>query len=274
MPCQLIAFPTETGRQPRRTSPKTDLPPVAPSPKSQIAARVIESNLIYLRRVAATITRFSRIDPVPNLSDDPAPNLSDDVLASIRRLASRAYWRFARLGYTRQDLVQEMVLHFLRHRHQHNAARGSTTTFATHICRNRLSNLYKAECAEKRGGAALNIRSLSEPMNDNGRDEPREIEDTISYDSYAIRLSRASRCGTDLLMLRLDVDRATAKLPPDLAQIAELLSRGVSVTDLVEILRLSRPTVHRRLGRLRQILSDAGLCNYNFKSAGIQCHAN
>ena len=203
-----------------------------------------------------------------------SPALSTEVTDIIRSLSFRTGFRFVRFGYSRRDLEQELVLHYLRHHHQHDSKRASAATYAASICRHRLFNMLAAETARKRGGCGAITTSLSDTPAGYEHDTEIELGETISRDYYEMKFGRISQATSELLILRLDVDRALAKLPPELVQIAKLLSQGASVTVLSRVLGISRATSHRRISCLRNAFRNAGLHNYIFKSEEGSWSAN
>jgi DNA-directed RNA polymerase specialized sigma24 family protein len=195
-----------------------------------------------------------------------APVLPVEVTKVIRNLAFRGRSYFIRFGHSWQDLEQELILHYLRHHRQHDSARASAATFAARISRHRLISMLETQTAGKRGGCVANVRSLSDTTVGHGHDSQVEVGEMISSDAYDMELGRASQSTTDLLMLRIDVDRAVTRLSSELALTAELLSQGVSVTDLSRTLGISRATANRRISRLRHDFTSAGLHYYISKT--------
>jgi DNA-directed RNA polymerase specialized sigma24 family protein len=183
------------------------------------------------------------------------------VTNAIRHLALRAGGRFTQFGHSRQDVEQELILHYLRHRHQHDSERASAATFAAHICRNRAFGMLAAALAEKRGAGAT-VGSLSAPVAIGQSDKTIERGATISEDAYHMKTGRRSRPAAELMLLRIDVDQVVSGLPTDLADLAHLLAAGESLVGVAHQLEISRATVHRRVLRLRRIFRGAGLDTY------------
>jgi AcrR family transcriptional regulator len=61
--------------------------------------------------------------------------------------------------------------------------------------------------------------------------------------------------------MRADVERVIASLSPDLASVAELLM-SMGVVEVARRLKVSRATVYRRIGHIREVFHAAGLEGY------------
>jgi RNA polymerase sigma factor (sigma-70 family) len=195
------------------------------------------------------------------MRDIQPPPLPAQVTSAIRRLALRVGGRFAQFGHSRQDLEQELTLHYLRHRHQHDSERSSVATYATNICRNHATSRLAAALVAKRGAGAT-VVSLSEPVPIGQSGKTTERGATISEDAYYVKAGRRSRPGAELAILRIDVDQVVSGLPAELADVAHLLATGESTEDVARQLEISRATVHRRVVRLRNVFRGAGLDGY------------
>jgi DNA-directed RNA polymerase specialized sigma24 family protein len=193
------------------------------------------------------------------------------VTKVIHHVACQAAYRFLQFGHSRQDLEQEMILHYLRHEHQYVAGLASVPTFAARICRHRLSNLYATETACKRR-ASGGMTSLSEPIATGLSGETFELEGTLSADVCSMKLGRQSRPAPELHDLHIDVERVLAGLRPGLALFARLLT-DESVIDAARAAGFSRATAHRRIQDLRTVFTLHGLDRYVFGvRKGPQAH--
>jgi DNA-directed RNA polymerase specialized sigma24 family protein len=143
----------------------------------------------------------------------------------------------------------------------HFDGRASVVTFAAHVCRNRALRLVDMATSLKRDSGTA-PRSLSESHNLGDDSGTAELGNTVSEDAVAMRTGRRSRPEAELLVLRLDVCRVMKSLPAELAAVAELLSEGETATAVAERLGISRSSIYRRIGRLRDIFRHSGLGLY------------
>jgi DNA-directed RNA polymerase specialized sigma24 family protein len=190
--------------------------------------------------------------------------LTPGVLPAIRCEAFRAWRSLRRFGFESQDIRQEFFLHLVHAQSRYEARRSSPVTFTTHVCRHRSSRLVEAATCVKWGGGVA-PRSLAEPVKKgerHGATIMAELADTISDDAYAMRTGRRSRSFAELLTLRIDVNRAIARLPTDLADVANLLASGMPVVEVARQLQISRATLYRRIGQLRWAFRESGLHGY------------
>ena len=202
------------------------------------------------------------------MSECNSPNLPTAVTKAIRHLAFRAGSRLQRFGHSRQDLEQELVHHYLRHRHQHDSTRASAATFATHVCRNCVIGMLTAALAEKRG-AGTTVGSLSEPVAIGQAGETIECGAAISENSYYMKLGRRSRPDVETVELQIDVARVVASLPPHLANLARRLALE-SVVEAAKSTGVSRATAHRNLDAVRTAFVQAGLDLYMVRRNPVQ----
>jgi hypothetical protein len=182
-------------------------------------------------------------------------------MAVIRHAAYRVSPILRRHGFEREDIEQELALHWVRQRHRHDARLSSAPTFAAHLCRGRSSQLIEAARAQKRG-AMLTRLSLSDRVHLDKRHTATAVTslvDTISAAEHALCTGARHRSAVDLLMLHVEVSRAVNGLPAELAGVAQHLAAGEAVVEVAHSLGVSRATIHRRIGQLRFAFRRAGL---------------
>ncbi len=186
--------------------------------------------------------------------------LPPSVASAIRDEALRAARRLWRYGFARDDVHQELVLHWLRRRSRHDARRSAPQTFAAHVCRRRAISMLESAIAIKRGAAMVCSASQLPVVDQHGRKIERP--ENISVDMYESRFGLRSQPSTERAILQIDVDRAIHHLPAELAQLARSLATGDSLVEVARSLGISRATANRRLVRLRSAFVNAGLGCY------------
>ena len=77
-----------------------------------------------------------------------------------------------------------------------------------------------------------------------------------------MRMGRRSRPAAELVELAVDVARVIECLPGELAIVARMLLDGEPDTVVARRLGISRATLYRRIGQLRQVFRQAGLDGY------------
>ena len=185
-----------------------------------------------------------------------------DIEPSVRALIRVKAAQLLRAGYDyrpdeRDDLQQDLWLDAYVRSRKFDKARSGRHTFLSRVVNNRVANLI----AERRAGCRdyrACVRSLDEP---DGQDGLRRFGETLSADEYESRLGLRSMPWVRQLELRADVERAIALLPPDLAVVAGLLM-SVGAVEVARRLNLSRATVYRRIGGIREVFHAAGLEGY------------
>jgi hypothetical protein len=88
-------------------------------------------------------------------------------------------------------------------------------------CRNKALQLLEKETALKRNAGGI-PQSLSAPIRDDGA--RTELSDIISEDAIAFRTGGRSRPAAELLVLHIDVARATDRLLNEFPEAADLLA--------------------------------------------------
>ena len=182
----------------------------------------------------------------------PAP-----VTKVIHHFACQAACRFLQFGHSRQDLEQELTLHFLQHSHQHNAKLASAATFAARVCRNRIISMLERESASVRR-ASGGVTWLTEQVTIGPAGETVERATRISADMYWMETGRQTRPASELQILAIDLKRVLDRLPPELVSVVRLLAEGETPAEAATILDISRATIYRRMVRLRAAFRDAG----------------
>jgi len=179
------------------------------------------------------------------------------VLAAIRAEAFRAWRSLGGFGFEPSDIRQEFVLSCLSGFDRYDPRRSSPATFAAHSCRQRTLQIIEPHFAVKRNSGRI-PESLSAPVRADG-EARAELGETVADDQIAMRMGRRSRPAAELVELAIDVARVIECLPAELAIVARVLLDGEPDTVVARQLGISRSTLYRRIGQLRQIFRDAGL---------------
>jgi RNA polymerase sigma factor (sigma-70 family) len=187
------------------------------------------------------------------------PLLDPRVCEIIRFRATRFTRTHGFCHEDQQDICQDFALDCLRRLPKFDAHKSSIRTFVHRIVEHHAATLadsHQAACRDRRRCQ----ESLDAPVHI-GPEASVPFGDTVSSDDYEMRLGRSARTQREYEDLRIDVVHAISLLPEELAVVAILLLT-VNIVEAAQLLGISRSTLHRRLDRLREAFSAAGLDRY------------
>jgi len=172
------------------------------------------------------------------------PALADHS-AALRIARSHASQLVGNYGFVPDDhgdLVQDLLLEFIRRRKNFDPKRSGLITFTQLVIRNGAASMIEARRAQRRD------YRLSQPL---------------EHESYgaSARIKLRANSDLDVIGLQLDVRKTISRLCPDLALLAQLLETH-TITEISRIIRRPRCTIYRQRAKLRRIFEDAGLHNY------------
>lgn len=170
-------------------------------------------------------------------------------VAIARKLSNEFLARYSWIkGYGIDDLVQECLIQWsLARQTYHPEKAASRQTHMSQVVRHRLQDIIDKQLAEKRKADRL-AASLDEPISEEGL----TLKDMIpTPDSIEVDLC-----------LRLDLERAMAKLTIFQKRLCVLLQQGYNVTEIAATLHKARPTIYDEIARLKKTFADAGLDEY------------
>ena len=180
--------------------------------------------------------------------------LDSGMRKMIRFKASRLVGSYGYTAADCEDLQQEAALALHQRFRRYDSMRSSHRTFAQRVVNHHFANLIAERRAGRRDYRAC-MRSLEEP---DGQDRRTCFGETLSGDDYQSRMRRQSMLWPRRLELQADVERAIASMQTELASVARLLM-SMNVSDVARHLKLSRATVHRRIGDIRAVFAAAEL---------------
>ncbi len=151
-----------------------------------------------------------------------------------------------------KDLQQELMLAYLHAWPSFDPAKGDKRSFIKAAVNNAARNIVVAAEAQKRwiGNAPL---SLSNIISDH--DDGLTLADTIANEDG---LWGEIVPGEESMHLRRDVDRLIAQLPPEMAQICNLL-KFKTITEIAAETGIARTTIHDAVKKFKKIMKKAGL---------------
>jgi len=151
-----------------------------------------------------------------------------------------------------EDLLQQCLTHWFFARDKYNPRReASLTTFMAKIIRNKLTDLVREANAEKRKVTQLSV-PLDQPLG--SAEDAGTLEETLIDDSSDAFVQ---------IELRIDLDKATAKLSPKQQELCRLLrDRDLSITELSRLLETPRATIYDEINRIKTLFSNEGLEDY------------
>ena len=165
------------------------------------------------------------------------------------------------LGYSwddRDDLEQELMLHFLQRWPTFDPERGTFKTFCDHILNNCICQIIERKKTQKAGFGKWTL-SLDERIRTRGKGTIRRI-DAISNkaqmlcpDTQSSELQQSE--------LKIDVERVISRLSPELQELCSHLSTK-NVTQISQESGVPRHVLYKSIRKLRRIFEEAGLKNY------------
>lgn len=166
------------------------------------------------------------------------------------RVAEGAVRRFLAtrpgLAGEREDLVQDVLEHWLRRRGLYDATRGaSPQTFMRHLVERHLLDIEGRGTAAKRGGGQRQA-SLDAPLDEESGETLGDLRADPSSDP-------------DGWLLKSAIRAANGRLRERERRIVEALARGYTKAEVARLLRISRRHLYEDLARIKDIYRDAGL---------------
>lgn len=187
--------------------------------------------------------------------DEPATDSFErwEIEVISREVAAFLATRQESADLDRDDLTQQCLLHWWQKRGRHDPSRGaSKKTFMARVVRAKLVDIERASKARKRGAGNADL-SLEAPPGAYGEGLPladvvRDLDADVDPEkaAEADELSASIHSAAQLLTVRQK-------------KLLEGLSRGYNITEMSRQLRVSRPTLHDDLKRIRKVFRDEGL---------------
>lgn len=145
------------------------------------------------------------------------------------------------------DLVQEILVHWITQKQHFDKNRdASIQTFFRKIAKNRLADIYRAQKAEKRGGASYPL-SLNRPILNDESDEA-ELGDFVP-DPQDVASEVEGKVDRDRMLNRLTLRQK---------ELVEGLVQGYKMTDMARKMNVPRTTLNDELNRIRRIFRQHG----------------
>jgi len=141
-----------------------------------------------------------------------------------------------------------------------DSRRSSPQTFARVVINRGIATIVESQTARCRD-YRLCHRSLGAPCNSADSRSTELVEIVAEDDIHALTNCRSASFERTLL-LKCDVARTVATLPPELQRICRLLMVVDRIAEVAEAAGLSRATVHRRICEIRAVFLRAGLSDY------------
>jgi DNA-directed RNA polymerase specialized sigma24 family protein len=163
--------------------------------------------------------------------------------------------------FSRDDVAQSIFASLLERAPRFDARKASAKTFACLVVRHEAAAIISKALAQKRGDhrSKTSLDEVYAPGNPTGCGRAK----IPSAEDYEVSWGRSARSSERTINMLIDVRSVVAQLPKELLPVARLLAQGETVADAAQTMGISRATGFRRVDRLRQILTDAGLRAYH-----------
>jgi RNA polymerase sigma-70 factor (ECF subfamily) len=177
----------------------------------------------------------------------------------IRHQACQLVQRAGLPASDRSDLEQELWLDLLKRWPRFDAGRAGGRTFAARLVRHQAIKILSRQ-REVAANPARSVSSLHDVVaHEDGRPVP--LVHAVDEETQARRIGGRPRLSQDLFELRSDVRQVVARLPVELRDVCDRLTR-CSVSQAACELGITRASFYRRLAKVRSHLSRAGLREY------------
>ena len=187
--------------------------------------------------------------------------LPDDVDQLIESVAWKLVGKYGFTEDDREDIEQDLRLHFLQNRPKFNHRRGKLVAFATCIIRSKVATIIEHRKAKMRDYHRWPL-SL-----DATRDTDGTPVMAMEDDDGDRRLGLDRTHFTDNVDLAIDVAGALADKPEELRDFCQRHS-SASITEIHHETGISRGTLYDRKAKVKQIFIEAGLEQYLASSSG------
>ena len=150
-------------------------------------------------------------------------------------------------GMEPNDLLQECVLHWLRVKARYDSSSGaSAKTFMATVCRNKLKDMLREHGRAKRRASVLSLDAPLDP------DDPKAtLGDILAGPTVEREFELQETRGRICLAMKRLTERQR--------KMCELLLDQRDVTEIAELLEVTRPTVYAERERIRKVFEDEGL---------------
>jgi RNA polymerase sigma-70 factor (ECF subfamily) len=166
-------------------------------------------------------------------------------------------------GYTEddiEDIEQDLTLDLLERLPKFDPAKATLNTFVARCIDHKVSQLLRHRQTEMRDHQR-EACSLNDEV-EVGEEELAERHTTISQDEHDLRIGKHNRPAAERADLQLDVAAVLADLPPELREVAEMLTT-MPVAEVARTLGIPRSTLYEtHLARLRVTFEAKGLGGY------------
>jgi RNA polymerase sigma-70 factor, ECF subfamily len=180
------------------------------------------------------------------------------LLAVVGATATRLAGTYGFSRADRDDIRQELLMDCFVRLRRFDPAKSSRSTFVHRIVRHRVATLVDTQRALCRDYQRCR-QSLDDPAHADAS-QSLPLGETLSADGREVGNGRNSRSSWDHTELQIDVAKVIGTLPSELAAVAVVL-KSEGVVEAARRLGLSRATLHRRLGEIREVFAAAGLGN-------------
>lgn len=190
--------------------------------------------------------------------------------ATVRLIRFKARQIAGRFGFARDeflDLQQTLLAHCLERSRSFDSGRSSRDRFTRVIVERQVATIISAQKAQRRDYRlceSLRVR----------RDNPESRPGHRSWDSgkcdYPMLGIGHFESPEWSLLLKCDVERTMAILPPELREVCRLLMVTDGIASVAVIVGISRAALYRRISEIRAVFVKRNLTRYLPKFAPVR----
>lgn len=192
-------------------------------------------------------------------ADSSRTGLDPYVANLIRRKARQLVGHYGFAPSDREDIEQDLTADLLRRMRNFDASRSGFRTFATRVVEHAVARIVEYRTAAVRD-CRLEVRSLQETIAV-GDGEQLPVEDLPHEDASLVQRGHPSGATPDEQDLRIDLDRALARLTPEQRELCLQLMTS-TISEIASAKGVSRARLYEIRREIQAVFEQVGLREY------------
>ena len=188
------------------------------------------------------------------------PIVDQVALRSIQVAVNAFIHKYSLPKSDREDLIQDVSLHLIQQAQNFNPSVGAWSTFVKCVVRSKFATIRRSSRTRKHRKQSRTVSLNQKTRDKDGR--TAEMGDLIEPGASTAKKLRKIRTAQSLSELKTDVHTVVGRMKPELNSICQELLADRSLTEVSEVLHLSRSTTYRRLEIIHETLIEQELHRY------------
>ena len=180
---------------------------------------------------------------------------------AARLIKNKARKLIGRFGFTesdREDLEQEMAICLLEYLPRYKPQCGKRNIYISGILKSKVCKIIRDRKLRLREGPFLELDKFVKDE----EGELIELVKTLELDEYLYRTGKATGCLSEMVDLKIDMQRVVRELSPELQEICHHLKSTETVAELSRKAKISRVNAYNSIRELFKFFQVAGLRDY------------